>query len=120
MQKVRIVSKQIFEDYEDCFSNEYECEFIYLEEGFKILYDSGEVVYDGCQLLVKNNTSFLVIEKGVKNDASMNTPYGKISIEVTGEKILYTEQPFSFEVRYAIKLGNTKEYINELGIFIIE
>ena len=119
MLKVKINSKQIFENYEDSFSEEHECDIIYLEDGFKILYDNCEVSYDNGKVFVNNNSVFMEIEVDNKNIAKMNTPYGVIDLEVIGEKISFNRNPFCFEIRYAIKFGNTEQYINELQILVL-
>lgn len=119
MSRIRINSKQIFENSEDTFSEEHECEIVLLEDGFKIIYDSGEIIYDGVKVFLKSASTNLVIEQGIKNSSKMNTPYGAIEIEVFGEKINYMCEPFNFEVRYFIRMGETKPYINELQVLVL-
>ena len=119
MSRVKINSKQIFSDYEDSFSEEHDCEIIYLDDGFKILYDNCEVSFDGVKVFVKNSNMILEIEINKKTFAKMNTPYGKIELEVIGDNINYIKNPFEFSMRYFIKLGNTEKYINEFQILVL-
>ena len=119
MSRIRINSKQIFENYEDSFSEEHECEIIFLEDGFKIIYDIGEIIYDGVKVFLKGNSTNLIIEQNIKNLSEIHTPYGAIEIEVSGDKINCTYEPFNLEVRYFIKMGETKPYINELQVFVL-
>ena len=119
MVKIRINSKQIFEEHEESFSEEHECEIIYLEDGFKILYDNCEVSFDGLKVFVKNDNMLLEIEGGKKNLTKMNTPYGAIELETLGDKIDFVREPFDFKMRYFIKFGNTEQYINELQIVVL-
>lgn len=119
MDRIKISSKQIFEKHEDSFSEEHDCEIIFLEDGFKIMYDDGEIIYDGEKVLLKNESTFLEIEEGAKKLASMNTPYGILDIEVTGDRISFKENPFCFEVKYFIKIGDNAPYINELQVLVL-
>lgn len=119
MNKIRINSKQIFENSEDSFSEEHECDIIFLEDGFKIIYDNGEIIYDGLKVFLKSDYTSLIIEQGVKNFSKMHTPHGIIEIEVSGEKINYIYEPFNFEVKYFVKMGETKPYINELQVLVL-
>ena len=119
MDKIKISSKQIFEEHEESFSEEHECEIIYLEDGFKILYDNCEVSFDGEKVFVKNDNMLLEIEVGKKNSAKMNTPYGAIELETVGDKVDFENNPFRFEMRYFIKFGNAEQYVNELQIVVL-
>lgn len=120
MARIRINSNQIFENHEDSFFEEYESEIVFLEDGFRILYDNSEISFDGEKVFVKNSNMVFEVEIGKRSLTNMNTPYGVIELEITGEKFNFIKEPFCFDLRYFIKFGNTEKYINELQILVVD
>lgn len=119
-QKLKIKSSQIFGGYTDSIEKEYESYVEKIENGIKIVYDNNSITIIENTVLIENENSKMKIEKEKKNLSKYNTPYGVIDIEIEGKEIVITEGPILLKLSYYIKVGNTKEYINEVQISIAE
>ena len=84
------------------------------------LFDLYVVVFLDDVLNVITEGSCLKVESNKVNSSILKTPYGDIKLEITGEYIKWIKEPFLFEIRYKIKMEQTKEYINELQLQIID
>ena len=115
--EICIKSKQIYEEHEDEIIENHVAEIIYLDEGFKMIYDDTSLYFDGESLSLTKTNMNLEIKVGSRCTSKVTTPYGDIPLDVEGKDINFCKTPFKFDVRYLIKIGNTKEYINELQIY---
>ena len=115
--KIVIKSKQIYEDYEDEILESYDAEILYVDNGFKLVYNDTTLYFDGECVFLKRPNFNLEIRVGIKTISKLITPYRDIQVEVMGKKINFVKSPFEIDFTYSIKVGNTEEYINELQIY---
>lgn len=120
MSRIKIDSKQIFESYTDSISEEHEGKIDFIEDGFEIEYAGCYIKFVPNALCIKREQMYLNIELGKINSTIINTPYGEMELTTKGNKISWNREPFCFNVSYAIKFGNTEEYINELQIVVTD
>lgn len=119
-QKIKIKSKQIFEEHIDSFEEEYESVIETFENGMKIVYDNNIItIQDGIAIIEKVNTK-LRIEEKVRNVTEYHTPYGMIELQIEGKEVEISDKPIILKLSYFIKVGNAKEYMNELQIVVVE
>lgn len=116
--KIKIKSNQIFEEHVDSIEEEYKCVIEKFENGMKIVYDNNEITVKNGKVIIERENTQLTIEKNVRNVMKYQTPYGTIDIEVEGKEIEIYEKPLVVKLSYFIKVGNAKEYKNELQIVV--
>ena len=117
--KLKIISKQVYEDYEEENEEIYEDYNIkFLDKIIVINYNNGEVIYDKEKntVEVKRTENNIFIELNKENESIYETPYGNIQIKTFGKKNCVTESPFKMTIEYNILLGNTSEYKNIIEI----
>lgn len=119
-QKIRIKSSQIFEEHVDSIEEEYECTIEKFENVIKIVYDNSVITIQDKIVMIDREKGKLVIEDQIRNCMKYETPYGTIDIETQGKEIQLIEAPFILKLSYYIRVGNAKEYVNELQIVVVE
>lgn len=117
--ELKIISKQVYEDYEESFEEIYKDSSIkLLDKKILINYNGIEIIYEKEKkaIIIKRPENSIFIELNNENEFLYETPYGKSSIKTFGEKIIYENSPFKLIFEYKIVFGNTKEYKNIIEI----
>jgi len=115
-QKLKIKSRQIFEEHIDSYIEEHDGLIEKFENGLKIVYDNIVILVQDEMVLIHKENMKWIIEKEKKNIGEYHTPYGIVEVELQGKEVRILEEPVILKLSYWIKIGNAKEYVNELQI----
>ena len=91
-----------------------------LENGIKIVYDDTVITLIESIVIIENKKTKMQIEQAKKNSIQYKTPYGTIEMVTEGKTLELVEEPFLVKLSYQVKIGNAKEYVNELQIVVAE
>ena len=126
---VEIVSKQIYEGKIETESNMCEGEINYLENGTVLEFteksELGELQFKMTilkeKIIILRNGQNMTLDLKNKQKATLDTPYGNLSMSIDTKKIQIKKQEEKIKtinLEYEIELENSMKYMNEVNIIL--
>ncbi len=126
---VEIVSKQIYEGKIETESNKCEGEINYLENGTVLEFteksELGELQFKMTilkeKIIILRNGQNMTLDLKNKQKATLDTPYGNLSMSIDTKKIQIKKQEEKIKtinLEYEIELENSMKYMNEVNIIL--
>ena len=120
--KIKVIGKQIYDDYEEKIEQEFENAEIKLNDIIFVKYAEGEIKYNKSNNVVeiKKFDNNIIVELNKEKKVNYNTPYGIIDLKTFGENIYISENPFRLVITYRIIMNDTMDYKNIVEILNVD
>lgn len=114
--KIEIKAVQDYGTHKEELKEEYDFNIIEENEKLTIEFKNGKIEANQNKITYIRNQNIIIIEPGKTNICEYNTAYGKIYLEIIGEKIEIRKEPIYIKTKYIISAQGIPPYTNELEI----
>lgn len=117
--KIKIITKQIYDEHEETTEQVYEDASIIFENSkVTISYGEEKIIVNEKEktLEILRDKNNIFIQQNEEKSLNYETPYGKIDLVTIGEKMFISHEPFSLIFEYKIIMNQQINYKNIIEI----